>query len=305
MQPQYSWDGGNVTSLSIVRTSAPTVVVWGLSTPGTNGIASASRHGTVPTGAVETATTEKTLTAGVQYRVTATRLDGTTGFKDFTPVSTSGQFGNALKFNGTSDYVSIPNPNNLLQPVRFTFETWIKRGRTNFPDVVISSNASTGWGVGFNTNNTIYFSRIGVSNVNSTVTISDTNWHHMAVTFDSVNVKFYLDGVLNVSVAYAVQFNSTGIYALGSRPSTSQYAKEQLDEVRIWSTVRSQAEIAGAMSAELAGNESGLVLYYKLNESGAGANIVVLNSTTATGTQLNGTTVGSSTTPVFVTSTIP
>ncbi len=84
-KPQYSWSGGNVFSLSIVRTANQTVVVWGLATPGQNGITSPITNGTAPTGSVETAGTERTLTAGVQYRVSISRLDGTIGFKEFTP----------------------------------------------------------------------------------------------------------------------------------------------------------------------------------------------------------------------------
>ncbi|MFH0991287.1 MAG: hypothetical protein V1799_14870 [bacterium] len=83
-KPQYSWSGGNVFSLSIVRTTNQTVVVWGLATPGQNGIASPVTNGTTPAGSVETAVTERTLTVGVQYRISISRLDGTTGFKEFT-----------------------------------------------------------------------------------------------------------------------------------------------------------------------------------------------------------------------------
>ncbi len=86
-RPQYSWSGGNVYSLSVVRTSNPGTIVWGLASPGQNAIASPVTHGS---GAsltqliVETTSTERTLTSGVQYRVSVTRIDGTTRWKEFT-----------------------------------------------------------------------------------------------------------------------------------------------------------------------------------------------------------------------------
>ncbi|OQB38807.1 MAG: hypothetical protein BWY06_01879 [Candidatus Latescibacteria bacterium ADurb.Bin168] len=83
--PDYSWGGGNVYSLSIVRTAAPTTIVWGVVTPASNGVASPTKHGTVATGVIRSANVEPTLTAGVQYRVTVARLDGKTGWKEFTP----------------------------------------------------------------------------------------------------------------------------------------------------------------------------------------------------------------------------
>lgn len=86
--PTYSWSGGNVFSLTITRTSAPTVIVWGVTVPGTgDNITSPVTHGTVPTGAIQTsvANTETTLTAGVEYQVSVVRNNEEFGFKNFTP----------------------------------------------------------------------------------------------------------------------------------------------------------------------------------------------------------------------------
>lgn len=87
LNPTYTWSGGNVYQLSVVRVSAPSVIVWGAATPGANTIASPVTHGTLPAGAVQTSfsNTETRLTAGVAYRVNVTRLDGSFGFTEFTP----------------------------------------------------------------------------------------------------------------------------------------------------------------------------------------------------------------------------
>ncbi|HGY55484.1 MAG TPA: hypothetical protein ENK44_07285 [Caldithrix abyssi] len=84
-KPEYSWTVGKAFSVSVVRTSEPTVIVWGIATPGQGNIASPAKHGAVPTGAVATATAEITLASGVEYRVSVTLLDGKTGYTDFTP----------------------------------------------------------------------------------------------------------------------------------------------------------------------------------------------------------------------------
>lgn len=86
--PQYTWSDGDVFSLSVVRTSDPTTIVWGLATPGSDGVVSGATHGTTPTGVVPTVLPgdeEPTLTPGVEYRVSASRTDSTFGFTDFTP----------------------------------------------------------------------------------------------------------------------------------------------------------------------------------------------------------------------------
>lgn len=84
LNPSYSWSGGNVYQLSVVRQSAPGTIVWGAATPGNNGISSPVNHGSLPGGAVQTSNTEATLSAGVAYRVNVTRLDGSFGYTDFT-----------------------------------------------------------------------------------------------------------------------------------------------------------------------------------------------------------------------------
>ncbi|MFQ5709011.1 MAG: hypothetical protein ACE5HO_16255 [bacterium] len=82
----YSWSAGKAFSVTVVRTSDPTTIVWGVATPGQDNIASPVTHGDVPTGALETATTEGELTKGVEYRVSVAVIDGNkVGFKDFTP----------------------------------------------------------------------------------------------------------------------------------------------------------------------------------------------------------------------------
>jgi hypothetical protein len=86
--PTYTWSAGNAFSVTVLRTAAPTTPVWGVSTPGAALITSPVTHGTVPSVSgtiLETAATEKTLTAGTEYRVTITRLNGDTGFTEFTP----------------------------------------------------------------------------------------------------------------------------------------------------------------------------------------------------------------------------
>ena len=84
--PTFTWSGGGGQSLAVVRTSSPGVPVWVIATPGRDGVTSPVAHGTVPSGAVEGMATERSLTPGVEYRVTVARI-GTSnaGWVEFTP----------------------------------------------------------------------------------------------------------------------------------------------------------------------------------------------------------------------------
>jgi len=88
-RPTYTWSAGDAFSISVVRTAVPTTIVWGLASMGNvEYITSPTNHGTIGNvlnGTVNTATTEQSLTAGVEYRVTITRLNGKTGWTEFTP----------------------------------------------------------------------------------------------------------------------------------------------------------------------------------------------------------------------------
>jgi hypothetical protein len=83
--PTYTWSGPTAVTIDVARASAPSVSVWGISSPTTRNIPSGTQHGVVPPGATATATTEPVLTAGIKYRVTVALVDGTSGSVDFTP----------------------------------------------------------------------------------------------------------------------------------------------------------------------------------------------------------------------------
>jgi len=126
-------------------------------------------------------------------------------------------------------------------------------------------------------------------------------WTHVAIVQSGSAVQFFVNG-LPVSNAIISGSAFTGIKSSGRPVLLGTYQnlagsyvnvpKSNIDDIRIWNTARTQAEIQGLMNTELAGTESGLVAYWKLNESGAGAGISVVNSAIATGAIFNGTTVG-------------
>ena len=59
-----------------------------------------------------------------------------------------------------------------------------------------------------------------------------------------------------------------------------------LDEVRIWNTVRTQAEIQANMNTELTGSEINLVAYYNFN-AGQGTSLPDLTTNNNSGTLTN------------------
>ncbi|MCC6380982.1 MAG: hypothetical protein IT304_00660, partial [Dehalococcoidia bacterium] len=96
-------------------------------------------------------------------------------------------------------------------------------------------------------------------------------WHHVAAVYSSdAGAALYVDGSLRAT--------GPALGPIDTDPAdlTIGYAGEgtlgtfdgRLDEVRVWSLARSQAEIAEAMARRLRGDEPGLEGYWRLDEPG-------------------------------------
>ncbi|MCK4641080.1 MAG: T9SS type A sorting domain-containing protein, partial [Candidatus Marinimicrobia bacterium] len=118
--------------------------------------------------------------------------------------------------------------------------------------------------------------------------ISDDTWHHVAGTFDGSNVKIYVDGVLKDTEERTANIVSTtadlniGIF----RDGVNKEFKGKIDEVRIWNDARTETEIRTNMCKTLAGNETGLVAYYKMTD-GSGTSLTDNSTNSNTGTLTN------------------
>lgn len=135
----------------------------------------------------------------------------------------TGQY--SLSFDGTDDYVEVSNQD---QSGEFSVAIWFKRGRTggsgNADRLFLSVN-NNGWGFGFQDDGTadkdkLFWSKVGVSQILSTGSIADTDWHHVVIVFSEsgTNTKIYIDGALDSSQVYGPNFNSGGgNYTLAAR----------------------------------------------------------------------------------------
>lgn len=105
-------------------------------------------------------------------------------------------------------------------------------------------------------------------NQNATFGAITGEWQHFAVTIDSSAqaVFLYLDGVKVDSSGGGLVDNLIQELALGENRGNSTRIKADIDEVRVWSSIRSTAEIQGNMFKRLQGNEANLYAYYRLDD---------------------------------------
>lgn len=162
------------------------------------------------------------------------------------------QNGNALSFDGVDQYLDGGNVCNLGTG-DFTIELWVKRVNTGTFEYVISKrvDGSNFWYLSFDSINRIQFrSYIGSELVNllSTSTITDTNWHHIAIVNDrdtSANCLIYIDSVVSAMTTQSTSTSSldltTDFYVGGI--SSGNYFEGQIAEVRISDVARTAQEI--------------------------------------------------------------
>jgi len=113
-------------------------------------------------------------------------------------------------------------------------------------------------------------------------------WHHLAATFDGATPKVYIDGVLAGSQPCAAGLvDVTGgrlrvgdPYSGEPLPDIAAPFDGQIDEIRIWKVVRTQAEINANKSVEIPVHPD-MVAYWRLN--GDGVDLIAGQVLTPTG----------------------
>jgi gliding motility-associated-like protein len=123
---------------------------------------------------------------------------------------------------------------------------------------------------------------------NNVITLN--NWQHVAASYNASTkvIKIYVNGVLvhtfTRSQTFAPDFN-TYDFKIGynngqGNGSPSRTFAGNIDEVKVWNTVRTDGEVSSNYSTELIGNENGLIAYYKFDQGIGGGNNTAITSLT-------------------------
>ncbi len=164
------------------------------------------------------------------------------------------QLGGNGDLSGNGDRVIVGNPANLrLQD--FTIETWVKRSSSailtnspfpSSPNGTIFAYGQNGYAFFIDQNtNRLGLTNVGISLVSSNLSITDTNWHHVAVTKSGNQVVFYVDGAADTPIIYNTTFGFTTNAAIGARgDNNAQNAFfGAIDELAIYNRALTASEV--------------------------------------------------------------
>jgi len=195
----------------------------------------------------------------------------------------------SLDYDGVDDYIATGFSGILGNNSR-TVEFWFKTADTG-PSGFIEwgTQAIAGrYTIALNSN------KLRVEVVGSykqgITAINDDVWHHAAFVYNGTTLTIYLDGVIEISGVFNATLNTTNTADVMIGRSilySHRPLNGQMDEVRIWNTARTLAEIRDNMFHELTGSEANLVLYFSMESTTTGTNGVIDLTGTNNGTMTN------------------
>jgi len=158
----------------------------------------------------------------------------------------SGKFNSSVNFDGTDDYVQIPDNDKLDALSTGSVAFWYKPNYSGSPLTPSSffskgsTNASLAtYGAYHYTNGVVAF-HLNTSSGISLATWNPTagNWYHMFFSWDGLNVKWYLNGQLYANAATTNPSGSSAlpfyIGAYNFNTSSLQYGNAGFDDFRIY-----------------------------------------------------------------------
>ena len=174
--------------------------------------------------------------------------------------TTSGKFGSALVFNGTTAIVTIPDSASLHLATGMTLEAWVN-----------PSTVSSGWRDVIYKGNDNYYIEATTTNggfpagagtfgsadvlAYGTTTLPVNTWSHLAASYDETTLRFYVNGTQVGSLTQTGTIATSSIpLTIGGDSTYGQYFQGMIDEVRVYSAVLTPAQIQADMNAPLSGS---------------------------------------------------
>lgn len=202
---------------------------------------------------------------------------------------------NSLTADGTNDYASITDASQTGLDITgdISLEAWIKIEEPTGSDMCIVSRYGTtsnhrayqmyvdsttsSLAVAFSSDGT--FNTSGSAQVyTADITLPAEEWIHVAITFDisTETCKMYYNGdeVANTKIKGttlgASIYNTPEDFRIGAIEgggSVTQFFRGKIAEVRAWTDIRTETEIRENFNKNLAGTETNLVGYWKLDNN--------------------------------------
>ena len=185
---------------------------------------------------------------------------GNTGTISGATWSTSGRFGNALSFNGTSSWVTVNDASSLDLTTGMTIEAWVNPTVLSGWRQVILKEATTvlAYGIYAHNNAPHPAAAIQVAGLDREVAgitaLPLNSWTHLAATYDGAMLRLYVNGTQVQTLAVTGSLlTSAGPLRIGGNAIWGEYFSGLIDEVRVHNRALTQTEIQAEMNTAVGG----------------------------------------------------
>ena len=185
---------------------------------------------------------------------------------------------NMLVLPDGNSYAVVSSPKNIPL-TSLTVECWAnpttiqdEAGIVEFGDRSDTGAFSIRLGSGQTVIATVRMSN-GIINLQSPTIPNINSWHHFALTVTpNDSIRLYINGnfVASAVTSASTIVGSWNSFYIGYSGTTGINFIGDIDELRIWSVARTQAQILASMSQPYVGNETGLTQYYKFDDDPQG-----------------------------------
>lgn len=188
----------------------------------------------------------------------------------------------AANFDGSDDYVTMPNEKLYDLTDAITVAAWIKVDAFDDTDQAIVSKGNNAWSLQRDGNNngvSFYCRNLSTDTVASTVNVNDGRWHYVAGVYTGSQLQIYVDGILSNSVSStgSIRENNRAVDIGRCNQGGGREFDGSIHDVRLYSRALSAAEVAELY---------GLIGHWKLDETSGSV------AADSSGMGLNGTVIG-------------
>ncbi|PAM91479.1 hypothetical protein B4N84_27920 [Flavobacterium sp. IR1] len=183
-------------------------------------------------------------------------------------------------FDGVNDFIKTDITPALNLTNDYTFEAWVNQKAPTVYGRLLDKSTALVF-IHNDSNLSIYKENSLVVSITTPAgsyvintaanSIKQKTWHHIAYTVSAANIyKVYIDGVevayTSTGVAGPASSNASAAMYIGNNAGLARGLNGNIDEVRIWSGVRSQATLIANATTKYVGNELDLIAYYPFSE---------------------------------------
>ena len=223
--------------------------------------------------------------------------NGNTGVINGASWTNQGKFGNALRFDGFSNWVTVNDADSLDLSGGMTLEAWI------FPTAATGNWATVALKEAPPGNNLAYHLQtdpvshpisflttnlVGLQGVTGPQAVALNAWTHLSATYDGTTLSLYVNGVLAATQLISGNIlPSIGPLRFGGNSIWGEYFAGTIDDIRIYNRALNQNEILSDMSMAVA-PQSACVLgsgYWQNHSAAWCVNSVQLGCTSYSKTQ--------------------